>query len=67
MNTTEVTFLSRERTPAQRLTNVQGTILGVSKLIERARDGVEVNENVRCAAYWLRLAAGELDELLKHD
>ena len=61
----EVSFEGRERTPAQHLLNVQATIIGVHKLVERARTGVEVDDNISCAKMWLRIAADELDGLLK--
>ncbi|WP_158935062.1 hypothetical protein [Burkholderia sp. S171] len=61
----EVSFEGRYRSRDRRLASVQGTALGVLKLIQRAREFEEVDDNIRCAAYWLRLAATELDELLK--
>ncbi|CAE6944054.1 hypothetical protein R75471_05520 [Paraburkholderia domus] len=64
----EVTFLGRERTRAEHLANVQATIIGAHKLIERARvgEGSESDSSVSCAAFWLKLAADELEALLKH-
>lgn len=66
MDTTEVEYQGRERTRAQILTGVQGTLLGVARLIERARAGEEADGNVRCAAYWLDIAAAELRALAKN-
>jgi len=61
----EVSFERRYRSRDQHLATVQGTALGVLKLVQRAREGEEVDGNVRCASMWLRIAADELDELLK--
>jgi hypothetical protein len=65
MSEHEVVFEGRERTRAQHFLNVQATIIGVHKLVERARTGVEVDDNISCAKMWLRIAADELDVLLK--
>ena len=64
MSVTEAVFHGRYRTRAQHLTNVQGTLLGVIKLVERAREGEEADANIGCAAYWLEIAATELRALL---
>ncbi|MBK3783940.1 hypothetical protein G3A43_27380 [Paraburkholderia aspalathi] len=63
----EAVFQGRSRSGPEHLANVQATIIGVHKLVERARTGdpAEADANVRCAAYWLRLAADELTELVK--
>lgn len=63
----EAVFQGRDRNGPEHLANVQATIIGAHKLMERARTGdpAEADGNVRCAAYWLRLAADELEALLK--
>ncbi|MGX7850922.1 hypothetical protein [Pseudomonas aeruginosa] len=65
MNMTEAIFRGRSMTRAQHLTNVQGSLLGVVKLVERAREGEEADANISCAAYWLESAAADLRALLK--
>ena len=65
MNETELQFHWCGRSRPQHLVNAQATIVGCIKLIERAREGVEADDNVRCASMWLRIAADELDGLLK--
>ncbi|MGX7001946.1 hypothetical protein [Caballeronia sp. KNU42] len=65
MIVTEATFEGRYRSRDQHLANVQGTALGVLKLVQRAREGEEADANISCAAYWLESAAAELRALLK--
>lgn len=62
---TEAQFHWCGRSRSQHLVNAQATIVGCMKLIARARDGEEVDDNIRCANAWLRIAADELDGLLK--
>lgn len=66
-NVHEVKFLGRDKSRADHLANVQATIIGAHKLVERARTGdpAEAIANISCAAFWLKLAAKELDELLQ--
>lgn len=61
----DVKFQGREKTQAQHLANAQATVIGAAKLIERALTGdpAQALSNANCAAYWLRLAADELDAL----
>lgn len=60
----KATFCGRTRSGAEHLANVQATIVGAHKLVERARTGdpAEADANVSCAAFWLRVAADELLE-----
>jgi hypothetical protein len=59
----DVTFEGHTPTPAELLTAALSSAIGAAKLIERARtgDGADVDNNARCAAMWLHLAADNLD------
>ncbi|NYH13553.1 hypothetical protein [Paraburkholderia bryophila] len=67
MNETEVTFLGREKSSAMRYQSALATVIASAKLIERARSGdpSQAIGNARCAAMWLRVAATELEEVVK--
>lgn len=63
----EVIYEGRERTRAEHLASALATVIGSAKLITRAQHGdpSESNGNARCAASWLKVAAAELEALLK--
>lgn len=62
---TEVTFEGRDRTHAERLSIALGTVVGIAKLIERARhgDAAGSDNNISCALGWARLLATQLEDV----
>lgn len=64
MDVHEVRFEGRGVTDRQRIDSIQSVLMcSLSKLLPRVRYGEDTRGNCRCMAFWLRVAAQELDAL----